>query len=117
MVPSDGGDWTLDIFRREGGVTNVGGKSVNRDLVASCVLQTSDAVRGNVEDPREGYVPVCTTTGGIDPTEEVSGDLLGTDLWFGVRGISGSMLRGIVLGETRTEKTEMEALTLRVSIT
>ena len=70
MVPSDGGDWTLDIFRREGGAANVGGKSVNRDLVASCVLQTSDAVSGNVEDPREGYVPVCITTGGIDPTEE-----------------------------------------------
>ena len=100
LVPSDGDDWALDTFRSEGAAANVGGKRVNLDdLVASRVLQTSDAVSGNIENPREGHVPVCMTTGRIEPTGEASGDSLGTDLWLGVRGMSGSMLRGIVLGE------------------
>ena len=50
----------------------------------------------------------------IRPAGEAIGDLPGIDLWLGAMGMSGLMLRGIVSGEARREKTEMDsALTLR----
>ena len=59
------------ILSNERGAARIGGDCVGHDLVVPCVLQTSDALNGDIEAPWEGHVPVRMN---IDPAEDPIGD-------------------------------------------
>lgn len=65
------------ILWDEFGATNVGEERADHNIVASRVLQASDALNDDANAPREHHVPVRMTTGNIDPVEETIGDLPG----------------------------------------
>ena len=89
MVPVDAGDRIRGNVGKEGRATNVGGDGIAYDFVAPRVLQSSNALNGDVGTPGESHVPVRMAARHIDPAEETIGDLAGNGFVAGCEENAG----------------------------
>ena len=89
MVPVDAGDRIWGNIGKEGRAANVGGDGIADNFVAPRVLQSSNALNGDVETPGESHVPVRMAARHIDPTEETVGDLAGNGFVAGCEENAG----------------------------
>ena len=87
MGPIDGGDWKWRDGGKECRAAHVGGDCVRYDLVALRVLQSSDALKGDVEAAEKNRISVCMTVRRFKPTEEAISELAGLEEGAGSRAV------------------------------
>jgi len=111
LVPVDGGDRKKGDTGKERRVANVG-DGVNQGLVVPRVLQRSNLLGGDVEDPGESHVSIRIAARNFDLTEEAVGDLAGYRFVVVREGNAGSDARMNGFGSDEREKG-MKVLTFR----